>query len=304
MHSDLTPKLETLLPELLSEVRSQGQKGQLPDYLPHLNPIELDTIGVSIYTHDGEVGRAGAVAAQFNLMSVMKPLLLLFLLEQLGCDRVFAEVGTQPSDQPFHSLKQLAADRGFPRNPMINSGAIVLASLVPGDDGDDRCETVRQWLNQMAGVNLVLDEPMLTAVRALGNDSNRGIAQMLKHSGAIDDIDVALDTYNQLCCLTGNSCMLAQLGLLLVRGQDLITRNSQQIVNALMLTCGVYEASADWAMRMGLPVKSGVSGGILAIVPSQMAIGIYAPAIDAVGNSVAGAVLLEKLVRSLDLSIF
>jgi glutaminase len=299
-HADLTAKLEALL----LEVRSQGQKGQLPDYLPHLNPIELDTIGVSIYSHDGELGRAGAVAAQFNLMSVMKPLLLLFLLEQLERDRVFAAVGMQPSDQPFHSLKQLAADRGFPRNPMINSGAIVLASLVPGADGDDRCETVRQWLNQMAGVNLVLDEPMLMAVRALGNDSNRGIAQMLKHSGAIADIDVALDTYNQLCCLSGNSCMLAQLGLLLVRGQNVVHQTSPQIVNALMLTCGVYEASAEWAMRIGLPVKSGVSGGILAIVPSQMAIGIYAPAIDAVGNSVAGAALLEKLVRSLDLSIF
>jgi glutaminase len=289
----------------VAEVQPMTRHGQLPHYIPQLATIDADIVSIAVCTADGQCWQAGKTATPFTLMSVMKPFLLLFLLEALGADAVFDRVGTQPSDQPFYSLKQLAADRGFPRNPMINSGAITLANLVPGRSGSEKCETLRQWLNHQAGVNLTLDPAMLASVRSLPNDSNRAIAQVLQQSQAIADLELALDAYNQLCCLQTQAQDLAKLGLLLAhQPQAKIQRQSQRIVNAMMLSCGLYEASADWAVRIGLPMKSGVSGGILAIVPHQGAIGIYAPAIDDIGNSVAGALLLEKMVNELNLSLF
>jgi glutaminase len=293
------------LEDWVTAVQPSSQRGQLPHYIPKLATADASTVTIAIHTDQGDCWTAGAAPTAFTLMSVMKPFLLLFLLEEFGAAAVFDRVGTQPSDQPFYSLKQLAADRGFPRNPMINSGAITLANWLPGQSGAQKCETLRQWLNCSAGVNLTHDRTMLDSVRSLPNDSNRAIAQVLQQSAAIADLELALDAYNRLCCLSLDVVDLARLGLLLTHhGLATMQRQSQKIVNAMMLSCGLYEASADWAMRIGLPVKSGVSGGILAIVPDQGAIGIYAPAIDDIGNSVAGALLLERIVHELDLSLF
>jgi glutaminase len=237
-------------------------------------------------------------------MSLMKPFLLLYGLERVGEQAVFERVGMRPSDQPFHSLKQLAADRSQPRNPMLNSGAISLVELLPGRRGDERCGAFQQWLQSLSGLDLAVDPTILASVRSLPNDTNQAIAQMLKNHGQLRHRSTALDTYNQLCCLRVTVAQLARLGELLAQPQAQIQRRSQQIVNALMLTCGVYEASGDWAVRIGLPTKSGVSGGILAIVPGDGAIAIYAPTIDQTGNSVAGAALLQAIVDNLGLGIF
>jgi glutaminase len=288
----------------LAEVRPLLDSGHLPAYVPALATVNPTIIGLAVRSLQADPIALGDHDRRFSLMSVMKPFLLLFALERDGEAAVMARVGSQPSDQSFHSLKQLAADRGKPRNPMINSGAIALADRLPGRNGTDRCRAFRQWLVAQSGVEITVDQTMLESVRSLPNDANRAIAQMLKNSGTISSRTQALDTYNQICCLSVTVETLAQLGLLLALPQPGIQRRSQRIVNAMMLTCGVYEASGEWAVRMGLPIKSGVSGGILAIVPGQGAIAIYAPTIDVAGNSVAGAALLERIVRSLDLSLF
>jgi glutaminase len=278
--------------------------GHLPEYVPELANVDPATLALAVRSNLADPIDLGDHALSFSLMSVVKPFLLLYALEQAGFDAVFDRVGRLPSDQSFHSLKQLAADRGKPRNPMINSGAMALVELLPGRNGTERCAALRQWLFKQSGLDLIVDQRMLESVRSLPNDSNRAIAQMLKNAGAIRQIAPALDTYNQICCLNVTVGTLAQLGLLLALPQAGVARRSQQIVNALLVTCGVYEASGEWAVRMGLPIKSGVSGGILAIVPQQGAIGIYAPTIDAAGNSVAGACLLEQIIRNLDLGVF
>jgi glutaminase len=286
-------------------VRPSTSLGHLPQYIAQLAVADPNVVAIAVQGEDGALWTAGDQQIPFTLMSVMKPFLLLYMLEEFGRDYVFQVVGTQPSDQPFHSLKQLAADRGFPRNPMINSGAITLASMLPGNNGSQKCEFLRRWLNRAAGVNLVLDRVMVESVRSLPNDSNRAIAQVLQQSGAVPNLEIALDAYNQLCCLRTDVAGLAKIGLLLASlQQSTIKRQSQRIVNSIMLGCGVYEASSDWAVEIGLPVKTGVSGTVLAIVPQQGAIAIYAPAIDDVGNSVAGRLLLEKIVQELDLGIF
>ncbi len=288
----------------MADVQPLVHCGHLPQYVPALTQVNREALALALQLPNIEPIYLGDIAQQFTLMSLMKPFLLLFALEVAGFDAVFDRVGSRPSDQSFHSLKQLAADRGRPRNPMINSGAITLVDLLPGHDGNERCEAFRLWLEQKAGISLELDQSMLASVRSLPNDANRAIAQMLKNSGVIGQMAIALDTYNQICCLSVTVTTLVQLGLLLAMPNPLVERRSQQVVNALMLTCGMYEASGEWALRIGLPTKSGVSGGLLTIVPQQGAIAVYSPAIDDIGNSVAGTCLLEKIVDHLDLSLF
>jgi len=181
----------------------------------------------------------------------------------------------EPSDEPFNSLTQLQADGGRPRNPMINRGAITLASLIPGQNARDRCETLLQWLNQQSNCKLFLDEAMLSSVRSLPNERNRAIAKLLAESGSLDSAEIALDTYNHICCLSGTVDDLALLGILLVQNNSTTLPENRRIVNVLMMTCGLYQASSRFAVEVGLPTKSGVSSVLLSVVPSQGAIACY-----------------------------
>ncbi|BAU13099.1 glutaminase superfamily protein [Leptolyngbya sp. NIES-3755] len=286
----------------VAQARRFTLQGRLPDYIPQLAQVDPRLLAVHVSADQSFV--SGDFAQPFVLMSVIKPFLLLFLLEQVGSDRVFQYVRTEPSDQPFHSIAQLKSDDGHPRNPMINSGAIALTGLMPKTSGSERCEAFRRWLNDRAQTRFVLDEKALNSVRSLPNQTNRAIADILVQRELLDRVDLALDTYNQLCCLSGTIADLAQLGLLLAKPQGKISPVHQQMVSALMLTCGLYEVSGRFAVRVGLPMKSGVSGALLAIVPKQGAIACYSPAIDKVGNSVAGLFLVEKLAQELGLSVF
>jgi glutaminase len=285
-------------------------QGQLPDYIPQLAQVNSRLLAVQVSTGSAgqDSGAGGLVSGDFAhpfvLMSVVKPFLLLFLLEQLGPEVIFQRVGMDPSDYPFHSIAQLKLDQGRPRNPMINSGAIALTALLPASSGNIRCEGFRRWLNHHAHAKLVLNQKMLASVQSLPNETNRAIADLLFHYGFLDHVELALDTYNHLCCLSGTIADLAQLGLLLTQPHPAISPRHQRIVSALMLTCGVYEASGKYAVKVGLPMKSGVSGALLAIVPKQGAIACYGPAIDPIGNSVGGLFLVEHLSRSINLSIF
>lgn len=287
----------------VAQAKAFTSRGRLPDYIPQLAQANSSLIAIAVQTSSGQTCISGDFTHPFVLMSVIKPFLLLFLLEEVGAEIVFQRVGMQPSDQPFHSVPQLTLDKGRPRNPMINSGAIALTALMPEPTAAQRCERFRQWLNDRALTQFVLDQSALASVRSLPNETNRKIAEVLKQHQQLDHVALALDTYNQLCCLSGTIADLAQLGGLLVRPK-IISPLHQRIVNALMLTCGLYEASGTFAVRIGLPMKSGVSGGLLAVIPGEGVIACYAPAIDAVGNSVAGLFLVEKLADQFNLSVF
>jgi glutaminase len=287
----------------VAQARRFTLQGRLPDYIPQLARVDARLLAVQVCTEKHSL-TAGDVSQPFVLMSVIKPFLLLYLLEQVGIDRVFQQVGMQPSDQSFHSILQLKSDQGRPRNPMINSGAIALTGLMPKTSASERREAFRKWLNDRAHTQIVLDQKALNSVRSLPNETNRTIAGLLVQNQLLDRADLALDTYNQLCCLSGTIADLAQLGLLLAKPHPEISPTHQQIVSALMLTCGLYEVSGTFAVKVGLPMKSGVSGALIAIVPKQGVIACYSPAIDSVGNSVAGLFLIEKLAQELGLSIF
>ena len=302
-----TNKLSSLQAEQLAawatEAINRSKSGQIPAYIPLLAQADRQGFAVQIRAIDGQILSWGSTAQTFPLMSVVKPFVLLYLLCTLGEKAVFDCVGCEPSELPFNSLTQLEIDRGKPRNPMINSGAIALASLIPGQNAVARCQNLLTWLNQQANSQLFVDELMLDSVNAMPNQNNWNLALEMVQSGYLQNSEIALETYNRICCLSGTVEDLAKLGMVLVGGSEAIWENCRT-VKALMATCGLYQASGRFAVRVGLPTKSGVSGAMLSVIPGQGAIGCYSPPLNKEGNSVGGLFLLEQIAKSLRLSVF
>ena len=302
-----TSQLSSLQAEQLAawatEAINRSKSGQIPAYIPLLAQADRQGFAVQIRAIDGQILSWGSTAQTFPLMSVVKPFVLLYLLCTLGEKAVFDCVGCEPSELPFNSLTQLEIDRGKPRNPMINSGAIALASLIPGQNAVARCQNLLTWLNQQANSQLFVDELMLDSVNAMPNQNNWNLALEMVQSGYLQNSEIALETYNRICCLSGTVEDLAKLGMVLVGGSEAIWENCRT-VKALMATCGLYQASGRFAVRVGLPTKSGVSGAMLSVIPGQGAIGCYSPPLNKEGNSVGGLFLLEQIAKSLRLSVF
>ncbi|MGB7895564.1 MAG: glutaminase A [Microcoleus sp.] len=301
-------QLSSLQPEQLEawakEAINRSKSGQIPGYIPLLAQADRQGFAVQIRAIDGQFLSWGSIPQTFPLMSVVKPFVLLYLLCELGEKRVFDCVGCEPSELPFNSLTQLEIDQGKPRNPMINSGAIALASLIPGENAVSRCQNLLDWLNQQANSQLFVDELMLDSVKTNPNQNNWNLALKMVESGYIQNAEIALETYNRVCCFSGTVEDLAKLGMVLVNSGDRQIGENSRTVKALMATCGLYEASARFALRVGLPTKSGVSGAMLSVIPGQGAIGFYSPPLDKDGNSIGGLFLLEKIAKTLRLSVF
>lgn len=297
-------RLAALTPEklhiLADRAKQQAKTGRLPDYIPLLQKADPNWFAMSILTVEHQMVIIGDRDRTFPLMSVIKPFLLLYLLSHEGTETIFQRVGKEPSQYPFNSLTQLQADAGFPRNPMINSGAITLASLLPGEDVFSRCENLCLWLNNNADCQLFLDEAMLKSVQSVPNPPNQALAKELTAKGYLKDAAMALDTYESICCLTGTVIDLARLGLWLVECSAPLLKEHSQLVQQLMTTCGLYEASKEFIEQVGLPSKSGVSGAILSLVPKQGAIAIYSPSLDTRGNSVAGLLAIAQISQTLN----
>ncbi len=299
-------QLETLTTVELSawveQAKSQLYQGKVVNRIPLLAVADSYCFAVHICCASGKTLSFGDTVCDFPLMSVIKPFALLYLLEYWGAEKVFQWVGVEPSDAPFNSIEQLIADGGHPRNPMVNSGAITLADKLPGINALRRTLQLCQWLNQLAGCRLKLDEKILASVRSADSQINRTITDYLTQAGYVTNPDIALDTYEQICCLSGTVEDLARLGKLLACESGLIVPQHRQIVNALMLSCGLYEVSFQYALQIGLPMKSGISGGLLAVVPGEGAIAIYSPPLDNIGNSVGAIAFVEALCQDLHLN--
>jgi glutaminase len=293
-------KLSTIdLSAWVQQAKITAERGKIPDRIPQLAKANPAWFAVHICCKSGQNISFGDTFCIFPLMSVIKTFSLLYLLEHLGAETVFGWVGVEPSDAPFNSLEQLISDRGHPRNPMINSGAITLADKLPGKDAKQRTLLFCQWLNQLAGSQLYLDEAMLTSVRLTRSKVNEAIANYLTQAGHVENLEIALDTYEQICCISGRVEDLALLGKLLACENGCVSSQNCQIVNAVMSTCGLYEASAEFAVRIGLPMKSGIGGGLVAIVPGEGAIACYSPGLDDIGNPVGAIAFIEVLAREL-----
>ncbi|MBD2298529.1 glutaminase A [Nostoc sp. FACHB-190] len=285
----------------VQQAKIQTVQGKVCDRIPQLSVAHPNWFAVHICCLSGKTYSSGDTGCVFPLMSVVKVFSFLYLLEMMGTDTVFQWVGVEPSDAAFNSLEQLITDGGHPRNPMINSGAITLADKLPGKTASDRTSHLCQWLNQLAGSRLYLDEVMLASVRASRSPVNQALTNYLAEQNRLENPEIALDTYEQICCISGAVEDLALLGKALACGDNL---QHHRIVNAVMLMCGLYQDSAKFALKIGLPMKSGISGGMLAIVPNAGAIACYSPALNIVGNSVGAIAFIEALAQKLELSIF
>ncbi|TRU23330.1 MAG: glutaminase A [Microcystis aeruginosa Ma_QC_B_20070730_S2] len=273
----------------IGEVHLLDRKGQTPYYIPVLNRVNPEVFALQIHCLEGEILSWGDETVTFPLMSVIKPFLLLYLLNHLGEDAVFRRVGKQASSYPFNSLTQLQEDSGFPRNPLINSGAIALADLLGGETPESRCENLLLWLNKMGNCQLFLDRSVLESVHSYPNVHNQALSLELEKNGYISHRYLALETYNRICCLSGKIADLANLGKLILAAPF------SEIILEIMTNCGLYEASEKFAIEVGFPTKSGVSGALLSILSDEGVIACYSPLLNEQGNSVLGLDLLTKL---------
>ena len=304
------------LARLVRECRPLTKQGKVADYIPELAYANPHALGIAVAAPDGGMILQGDAAERFTLQSVSKILTLTLALHDYGPERVFAKVGMEPSVDPFNSIVKLeTVDHKKPLNPMINAGAIVIASLLVREGG--AAKRLGDLKALLAGMiqrsDLTVNEAVYESERKTG-DRNRALAYFMKSTGVIDpdvDVEETLELYFKACSLEVDCADLARIGLFYaMRGkrlkesgadgagrmaEELVSPLIARIVTTIMITSGMYNHSGEFFLKVGLPAKSGVSGGIVAFVPGRCGIGLYGPAIDDAGNSVAGVRLLEEL---------
>ncbi|MEE1280334.1 MAG: glutaminase A [Oscillospiraceae bacterium] len=305
--------MEKELKEILKECQGFAQDGEIASYIPELAKADRNEFGICVLTNDGITQPAGDCDKSFTMQSVVKPIILLAALMDKGDERVRSLVGVEATGKPFDAFNY--SDRALRRehiNPMINTGAIALCTLLCGRTYKEKFEHLLDLTRKMAGSErLEIDEQVYLSEKATGN-KNRALAYMLKAYSMIDDdIEDVLDCYFRACSIKVSVKDLARIAFVLANsgieptsGQRLFKKEYATYTNAVLMTCGMYDGSGEFAINVGVPAKSGVGGGIMAVVPNKMGIGIYSPALDKKGNSVAGIKALEMLSKKFELSIF
>lgn len=303
--------MQKLLDSLVEKHRPAAREGKVAEYIPELAKQDPLLLGAAVVNPEGEVHAAGAFRTRFTLQSISKLISLMVALMDHGEEGVFSKVGMEPTGDPFHSLYKLEiTEEAKPLNPMINAGAIVVSSLIRGESVEERAERVIRLVREMAdNPEIDMNRDVYRSERDTA-DRNRALAYFLKGCGVIDDVEETLDVYFRQCSICVDCVDLARMGLCLaqngvtLRGKRVIPAEIARLAKTFMVTCGMYNASGEFAIRVGIPAKSGVSGGILALVPGRMGIGVFGPALDKKGNSITGIRLLEDFSKQLGLSIF
>ena len=305
--------MEQLLEELLAASRPYTREGRLADYIPELSKADPNALGIYVVSSDGKHSWAGSYNQPFTIQSIVKPILLLLALMDNGIDAVRARVGVEATGKPFDAIN--ASEQALDSehlNPMVNMGAIVMCTLIRGETYQERFARLLDLTRKLAdNPDITVDEAVYRSEKSHGS-KNRALAYLLKTYGFLqDDVEEVLDCYFRACSIRVDCRDLAHIAAVLANrgrapGSDerIFPARFAQYVNAILLTCGMYDGSGEFAIRVGLPAKSGVGGGIMAAVPTRMGIGIFSPALDRKGNSVAGIHLLEQLSQRLFLSIF
>jgi len=305
--------LEALLEEILDNASQYKKLGKPASYIPELAKGDVNDLGIYVISSNGQAFRAGDYKKQFTIQSVVKPILLLLVLMDNGIDEVRSRIGVEATGKPFDAINvtdQTLLSQHI--NPMVNMGAIAMCSLIKGKDYYERFERLLELTRKLAGnPNIHLDEAVYLSEKRTGN-KNRALAFMLKSYGMLDDdVEDVRDCYFKACSISVTCKDLARIayvfashGKLPVSDERVFPAEYARFVNAVLVTCGMYDGSGDFAVRVGVPAKSGVGGGIMAVVPTRMGIGIFSPGLDEKGNSLAGTKALEELSHRMYLSIF
>ena len=305
--------MNELLQRIINDCYQYTKNGKVATYIPELAKANASEFGICTISNDNKIGSAGDYEKHFTMQSIVKPMILLMALKDKGEEKVRSLVGVESTGKPFDAFNYSdQALRCEHINPMINIGAITLCSLIDGESYEEKFSRLLNLTRKMADNPLLeVDEAVYMSEKATGN-KNRALAYMLKSYGMIDaDVESILDCYFRACSIKVTSVDLAKIALVLANkgmdkktGKQIIDKKYAKYINAVLMTCGMYDGSGEFAINVGVPAKSGVGGGIMAVVPGRMGIGIYSPALDSKGNSYAGIKALELLSNELELSIF
>jgi glutaminase len=286
-------------------------RGKLADYIPELGKADIKNFGISVTTVKGETISVGNADTMFSIQSISKPFVFGMALEGHGTAHVRSRVGVEPTGEPFHSIIRLQAKSKRPSNPLVNAGAIAMTDLVNGNSHEERIQNLQSALAKYTGRPLDMDESVYLSEKATGH-RNRATAHLMLHFGMVEPrIDETTDLYFRQCSYKITSDDLSVMAATLAnnginpKSQDraLLSEHVKSLLT-LMFTCGLYTYAGEWAFRVGIPAKSGVSGGILGVVPGVMGIGVYSPLVDKHGNSVRGIRVFKNLATELGLHMF
>ena len=304
--------MDKLLKRLVKENEYLVQYGKVADYIPALKSANPNDIGICIMDIEGNLYSSGDYEKKFTIQSISKVLSLMIAIVDKGEEAVFKKVGMEPTDESFNSLYKLDLPCGEkPSNPMINSGAILTTSLIDGR-GEEKFNRFLEIIRKITqDDNINYSREVFLSEKRTG-DKNRSIAYLLKNKNLIEeDVEDILDAYFKQCSIEVNCIDLAKIGTFLANKckipnteEVLCNEEIGTLVTAIMATCGMYNFSGEYAVKVGIPSKSGVAGGILGVVPGRFGIGVYGPALDKHGNSIAGYGMLKGLSKELGLSIF
>ncbi len=305
--------MEELLEKILAACEPFVRQGKLADYIPELTKADPNDLGICIQSSDGRMSHAGDYHKCFTIQSIVKPILLLQALMDNGIASVRQKVGVEATGKPFDAInyteQALLSDH---INPMVNMGAIAICTMIQGRTYQEKFQRLLSLTKRLAcNPDLSVNEAVYLSEKRTGN-KNRALAYLLKTYGMIeDDVEQVLDCYFRACSIQVNCSDLANIGFTLanhgrlpISGERIFPSEYGSYVNAILMTCGMYDGSGEFAVNVGVPAKSGVGGGIMAVVPTRMGIGIFSPALDEKGNSVAGIQVLKQLSQKLYLSIF
>ena len=301
------------LPEWLEMSRKQTALGCPASYIPELAHTPAHALGITITDKNLREMSAGDHGLSFTMQSISKVFTLLLALIDQGEEGVFRKVGMEPTGDDFNSMLKLElVEPGIPFNPLINAGAIVISSLIQGKAPEEKIERILAFFRKLT------DDPSLTYNETVYRSEsatahrNRSLAYFLKDNQVLtDDVEDILEVYFKHCSVEVSCRHVARMALVLAlngkdpsTGEELIPRRFVQIAKTFMITCGMYNASGEFAIRVGLPAKSGVSGGIMTLVPGRCGIGVISPSLNDKGNSVPGVHLLQTIANELDWSMF
>jgi glutaminase len=302
-----------ILQEIIDSLHSQYLKnddGEVATYIPELGKANPNHFGISLATKDGRIFETGDSDQLFTIQSISKPFTYGMALEVFGQEKVSKHVGVEPSGDAFNSI-ELESGTNRPFNPMVNAGAITVSSLLYQHYGDEALEVMLKRFSDAAGRELSVDEAVYESEARTGH-RNRAIAHLLLNFGMVDEnIEPALDLYFKQCSILVNcndlavmSATLSNLGKNPVTSKEVYEISSVRNMLSIMLTCGMYDYSGQWAYNVGIPAKSGVSGGVTAVVNRQLGLACYSPKLDSRGNSCRGIEACISLTNELGLHAF
>jgi glutaminase len=304
--------LQSIVDGIYSDLTPRLGEGKVADYIPELAKVDPKQFGMAIATVDGQLFTVGDAAVPFSIQSISKVFMLTLALGKVG-EAVWNRVGREPSGSAFNSIVQLEHEHGIPRNPFINAGAIAVTDIVLA--GYQPKEAIGEYLRFM---RMLADDDTITIDGKVARSENEtgyrnfALANFMRGFGNLHhSVEHVLGVYFHQCALSITCAQLARAGLFLAsEGKNPLTAHSvvsakrARRINALMLTCGHYDGSGDFAFRVGLPGKSGVGGGILAVAPGKASIAVWSPGLNKVGNSLLGSVALEMLAARTGWSVF